>query len=116
MLLSNADITRLERVGYHPQQFVRYDRQGYARLQNRHGRCIFYDQKEERCTVYHERPEGCRIYPVVYSEYDGVIVDPLCPVKNIVSKKEVRRKGEKVIELLRRIDAETTLRPPQNRQ
>ena len=43
MMLSNADVERLKRVGYRRQKFVRYDRHGFARLKNRHGFCVFYD-------------------------------------------------------------------------
>jgi len=31
MMLSNADVERLERVGYRRQKFVRYERHGFAR-------------------------------------------------------------------------------------
>jgi Fe-S-cluster containining protein len=109
MMLSNADVERLERVGYTRQKFVRYDRHGFARLKNRHGFCVFYDVEECRCRIYKHRPLGCRIYPVIYSE-QAVVVDNLCPMRNTVSKTELKRKGKKVIELLQRIDKEATSR------
>lgn len=106
MLLSRTDIKRLEDVGYDREEFTRYDRQGYARLRNCQGFCVFYDRGKSRCRVYEHKPVGCRIYPVMYSEEEGTIVDDLCPMKDTVSKKEIKRKGKQVIELLRRIDHE----------
>jgi Fe-S-cluster containining protein len=110
MMLSNADVERLEKVGYNRQEFVRYDRQGFARLKNCHGYCVFYGVEKCRCKVYKHRPLGCRIYPVIYSEQEGIVVDDLCPMKNTVSEKELKRKGKKVIKLLQKIDTEATSR------
>ncbi|MFW6117845.1 MAG: YkgJ family cysteine cluster protein [Thermoproteota archaeon] len=104
MLLSQADIERLEGVRYDRKEFTRYDRQGYIRLRNQGGFCFFYDVTKSRCKVYEHRPWGCRIYPVMYSEEEGVVLDDLCPMKDTVSKTEIERKGKQVIELLQRID------------
>ena len=106
MMLSDADVERLERVGFSRQKFVRYDRHGFVRLKNCRGFCLFYDVEKCRCKIYEHRPFGCRIYPVIYSEQEGIVVDDLCPMKNTVSKIELERKGKKVIELLQRIDNE----------
>jgi Fe-S-cluster containining protein len=108
MMLSNADVERLEKMGYNRQEFVRYDRHGFVRLKNRRGFCVFYDVERCRCRVYKHRPLGCRVYPVIFSEQEGIIVDDLCPMKNTVSKIELERKGKKLIELLQKIDAEVT--------
>lgn len=110
MMLSNADVERLEKVGYNRQEFVRYDRHGFVRLKNSHGSCVFYDPEKCRCKIYEHRPLGCRIYPVIYSQKEGTVVDDLCPMKNTVSRIELKRKGEKVIDLLQRIDDEVTSR------
>jgi Fe-S-cluster containining protein len=110
MLLSNADIELLEETGHDRQEFVRYDKKGYARLRNRNGCCVFYDSAKRRCKVHERRPLGCRIYPVVYSEEDGVIADDLCPEKNTLSPDELERKGMKVVKLLDRIDSEAEAR------
>jgi len=40
MMLSNADVERLERVGYRRQKFVRYDRHGFARLISEDGKTV----------------------------------------------------------------------------
>jgi len=108
MLLSNADVERLARLGYDRQEFVHYDRHGFAKLRNRHGFCVFYDVVKCRCRIYEQRPLGCQIYPVIYSKPEGIVVDDLCPMKNTVSEVELKRKGKKVIELLQKIDNEAT--------
>jgi Fe-S-cluster containining protein len=112
MLLSNADVERLKKAGYGVQKFVRYDRQGFAKLRNRHGLCVFYDSENCLCRIYTRRPLGCRVYPVIYSEKEGVIVDELCPMKNTISRMELKRKGKQVINLLRMIDSEAIPRDP----
>jgi Fe-S-cluster containining protein len=107
MLLSRADIRRLERAGYDRKKFVRFNRQGFAQLRNSRGYCVFYQTAKHRCRVYRYRPLGCRIYPVIYSEEEGVIVDDLCPLAGTVSKKEIMFKAERIRSLLQRIDNET---------
>jgi hypothetical protein len=46
----------------------------------------------------------------MFSEEEGVIVDDLCPVKNTVSKRELKHKGGILVELLKRIDCEAEKR------
>lgn len=106
MLLSRADIRLLERTGHERDEFVRFNRQGFAQLRNSRGHCVFYQFEKRRCRVYRYRPLGCRIYPVIYSEEDGVIVDDLCPQDGTVSKKEIDSKTDKLRKLLQRIDDE----------
>jgi len=55
VLLSNADVERLEKVGYNRQKFTRYDKHGFARLRNCHGFCVFYDVVNCRCKIYKYR-------------------------------------------------------------
>jgi Fe-S-cluster containining protein len=110
MMLCEEDIQRLEKAGYCPEKFARYDTQGYAKLRNRKGYCFFYDAEKRRCRVYKVRPLGCRIYPVIYSEEEGVIVDGLCPERRSVLKREVEAKGRKVMDLLKKIDFEAERR------
>ena len=108
MLLSSADVERLERVGYDRRKFMRHDRNGFVRLKNWRGFCVFYDVRKCRCKIYRHRPLGCRIYPVIYSELEGIVVDDLCPMKNTISESELKKKGEEVMELIKRIDSEAT--------
>jgi Fe-S-cluster containining protein len=110
MLLSSADIERLERASYDSRKFARSDKHGYVRLKNRRGFCVFYDVGEYRCRVYELRPFGCRLYPVIFSEQEGIVVDDLCPAKNSISRSEMKRKGKKIMELLQRIDGEAASR------
>ena len=114
MMLSNADIKRLERLGHDRPNFVRYDRHGFARLKNRHRLCVFYDAEKCRCQIYRYRPLGCRIYPVIYSEQEGIVVDDICPMQDTVSKIELKREGKKLVELLERIDNEAHARVVEN--
>jgi Fe-S-cluster containining protein len=115
MLLSKDDIERLERKGYPREFFVLFDKEGYAKLRNVKGHCVFYDVENRRCMVYGVRPLGCRLYPVIYDEEKGIVADEICPAKDRFSEKVLTRKGRKVIKLLERIDAEAENRrtPPQ---
>jgi len=110
MLLSKKDIKRLEEKGFSENQFVQYDRQGYAQLKNRDGYCIFYDLKNRQCSVYVVRPAGCRVYPVILDEEVGIILDEICESRNSITLSEKKLKGKRVIALLKIIDAEAMSR------
>jgi Fe-S-cluster containining protein len=110
MLLSTKDIERLEKKGYTRNFFVEFDIDGYATLKNQHGYCFFYDQEKRRCKVRAHRPLGCRIYPVIYDENKGIILDSICPSRNSVTDKQKAKRGEKVLKLLKTIDAEAEQR------
>jgi len=112
MLLSEEDVRLLVKAGFSGERFLRYDRHGCAVLRNRGGHCVFYDVERRRCKAYKIRPLGCRVYPVVYTEENVAVVDDLCPMGRTVSKIELRKKGEKVGELLRRIELEAASRKP----
>jgi hypothetical protein len=45
---------------------------------------------------------------VIYCKQEGIVLDPLCPMKSTVSKIELRGKGKKLMKLLQRIDTEAT--------
>ncbi len=110
MLLSNKDIERLEKKGYARTFFVQFDLDGYATLRNHRGYCVFYDPEKRRCKVRAHRPSGCRIYPVIYDENKGITVDTICPSRNSVTEKQKAKRGEKVLKLLKTIDAEAKQR------
>ena len=110
MLLSSKDIERLERKGYNRNFFVRFDSEGYVILRNQRGHCVFYDLEKKRCKVRAHRPAGCRVYPVIYDEDRGIIVDPICPSRASVTEKQKTKKGERVLKLLKTIDAEAKRR------
>ena len=106
MLLSQKDITRLEKKGFSKNHFVHYDNQGYAQLKNREGYCAFYDLKNRQCSVYVDRPSGCRVYPVIFDEEKGIVLDNICQSRSTITEKEKNLKGKRVIKLLERIDCE----------
>jgi Fe-S-cluster containining protein len=110
MLLCKKDIKRLEKRGFCQNQFVNFDKIGYALLKNREGYCIFYDLKNRKCSVYKDRPSGCRVYPVILDEEIGIILDDICQSRNTITLEEKRVKGKKVIRLLEIIDAEASER------
>ncbi len=106
MLLSKKDIKRLEKKGFSQNQFVNYDKQGYAVLKNRDGYCVFYDLKNRKCSVYADRPAGCRVYPVIVDEDTGIILDDICQSRRSITQSEKNLKGKRVIRLLEIIDSE----------
>jgi Fe-S-cluster containining protein len=110
MLLSNEDIKRLEKKGFHKKYFLKIDKEGYAQLKNRNGYCIFYDLEKRLCSVYADKPAGCGVYPVILDENVGIIIDDLCPETASITAEEKETKGKEVIKLLERIDAEAKSR------
>jgi Fe-S-cluster containining protein len=110
MLLSENDIIRLVKRGFSKNCFVKFDKLGYAQLKNREGYCVFLDRNKQRCSVYGDRPSGCRVYPVIVDVDVGVILDDICPERATITEKEKKLKGERVINLLERIDIEAASR------
>ena len=106
MLLCGADIARIEKKGYNKDSFVRFDKEGYALLRNRQGCCVFYNKKERQCDVYASRPSGCRIYPVILDEDKGIVIDEICHAQTTISGTEKAHRGKRVLNLLKKIDAE----------
>ncbi len=110
MLLSNEDIKRLKKLGFHKKYFVRIDKSGYAQLKNRDGYCVFYDLTKKRCSVYNNKPSGCSVYPVILDEDVGIIIDDICQAKDSITAEEKEEKGKEVIKLLQAIDDEAKCR------
>ena len=110
MMLSNEDIERLERKGYGRDFFVRFDKECYAILRNLKGNCVFFDPEKRVCRERTSRPLGCRIYPVMHDEDKGIVTDDICSARSTISEKQKAKKGKKVLELLKRIDAEAEKR------
>ena len=105
MELSDSDIERLMKAGFRREEFTLVS-DGVTQLRNVGGWCYFYNLADKRCQVYEKKPLGCHIYPVVYLQNEGVIVDELCPMRQTVSKRELRTKGKILIKLLKKIDTE----------
>ena len=110
MLLSKEDINRLEGKGYRREFFILFDKEGYAKLRNLQRHCVFYDIENRQCKVYRDRPLGCRLYPVIYDEEKGIVVDEVCHAEGKLNEKQMARKGQKVLKLLERVDAEAESR------
>lgn len=110
MLLSEADIIRLEKQGHRRESFVRFDPEGYALLRNRQGNCVFYNPTAKCCGVYLFRPVGCRVYPVLFDEDKGITLDSICPAQATITAEEKTRKGKTVLKILETIDQEAHAR------
>jgi uncharacterized protein len=106
MLLSIADIKRLEKKGYTKESFTRSDKDGYVLLRNRQGRCVFYNNEKRACNVYLLRPLGCRVYPIIHDEEEGIVIDNICHAQATITQSEKERVGKRVIRLLNCIDLE----------
>ena len=106
MLLSKGDIEKLERVGFSREDFTVIGEEGLTRLRNVREWCYFYNPAEKTCQVYEDRPLGCLLYPVIYSIDEGVVVDDLCPVRQTVSKHELKMKGKILLKHIKKITSE----------
>jgi len=106
MELCNADISRLERSGYHKDDFSIRGADGIRRLRNVGAYCFFYDHDRKRCKEYASRPLGCVIYPVNLTPEGEVIVDDLCPEADTLTQEEIESKGRRLRLLLDTIDLE----------
>jgi Fe-S-cluster containining protein len=108
MLLSKEDIERLERLGFSREDFTVTGGDGLTMLKNVGELCYFYDPEEKKCQVYEHRPLGCFIYPVIYSNDEGVITDEFCPMRHMISKCELKIKGQILLKHLKKITSEVT--------
>ena len=102
MLLSNADIKRIENLGFPRDLFVD-DVEGWLQLKNQNGHCVFHDGM--KCLIYTHRPEGCTLYPVIYDmDNDCAIIDEDCPYGSHFSMSlDVRKQ---LFSLVSRIESE----------
>ncbi len=105
MMLLEEDIERIKSLGYRFEDFAYIDDQGFIRLKNVNGHCVFLDPETCRCRIYEFRPIGCKLYPIIYVEGIGPTIDSECPAKDTVTIDEFLEKSRillKVIEKLRR--------------
>jgi len=102
MLLSNADIKRIENLGFPRDLFVD-DVEGWLQLKNQNGHCVFHDGM--KCLIYTHRPEGCTLYPVIYDmDNDCAIIDDDCPYGSHFSISQDVRK--QLFSLVSRIESD----------
>jgi len=104
MILFREDI---ERISSHGEKDFVVFRNGFYRLRNVGGKCIFLDE-ENRCRIYSIRPIGCRVYPLVYSFDKGPLLDPECPLsQQVVYTCEEVEEGLKILEkVLKMLESE----------
>jgi len=100
MLLLREDVERLEGLGFRREEFA-VEREGFLRLRNTGGLCVFYDAGTGRCRVYDARPLGCRLYPLVFDEERGVLLDPECPLASFFAEDCLEL--EQALQLLRKV-------------
>ena len=99
MLLTPADIARIEALGY-PTSFFLQRRPLGLQLKNSQGHCVFL--KAGQCSIYEQRPQGCTLYPAVYSKTTGeAILDDTCPRhRDFPLTTETRRQLRRLIDTL----------------
>jgi hypothetical protein len=107
MELCNADIARLERRGYHKDDFSCRGTDRIPRLRNVGAYCFLYDRDRKRCKEYASRPLGCVIYPVNLTPEGKVVVDSLCPEANTLTQDEIEGHGRRLRLLVETIEQES---------
>lgn len=102
MPILEADIARLEALGFRREAFSVLDDELVPQLRMVDGHCYFL--REGRCGVHESRPEGCRLYPLVHDQYTGRVTrDDFCPFAHEFPEDgEVARRVELVLATLRR--------------
>jgi uncharacterized protein len=91
MQLSNEDIELIaNKSELKKEDFCEfYD--GFFRLKNVDGHCIFFQKETISCEIYNFRPFGCKLYPMIFdSEKNKCSLDDDCPHR----KKFYRHKPE----------------------
>jgi Fe-S-cluster containining protein len=79
MLLSNADLERIERETKQARRQFSYLKDGYFYLKNRGQYCIFLNPAANKCSIYDIRPQGCRFYPIIFDPISNcAVVDKDC--------------------------------------
>ena len=99
MPLLKEDIERIKGLGFDYDYFV-VNRDGWLRLKNRDGRCVFIDGNQ--CLIYENRPEGCKSYPILYDEDKNcATLDEDCPHRDEfkISESDLRIVTSLVIKL-----------------
>jgi|Deesub1362B_J571_1020462.scaffolds.fasta_scaffold00038_111 hypothetical protein len=113
MPLTEIDIDRIKKLGYKTEEFVvevlksvmdrekKEKKKIIKQLRNVDGKCFFLE--DNKCKIYPFRPRGCRIYPLVLDSKDEIVVDDICPDKQItkrLSKEEIEIVGMELRKLV----------------
>jgi len=110
MMLLEEDVKRIMKLGYKFNDFAYIDEEGFIRLKNRDGHCVFLDVESCKCRIYEFRPIGCRLYPIVYVEGVGVVIDSECPASNTITIEEVLVKAKILLQVISRLKREAYMR------
>jgi len=102
MILTPSDIRRITSLGYELSYFAEF-RNGFYRLRNVDGHCVFLDVSSGKCKIYPHRPLGCRIYPVIYVEDIGPTIDKECPAANTITPREFILRAKQLMKLLKEL-------------
>ncbi|MCS7185299.1 MAG: YkgJ family cysteine cluster protein, partial [bacterium] len=111
MQLTNEDIRRIEQLGFKKDQFIEFDKNGFAKLKNKSGYCIFYDIIKKECKIYENRPIGCTLYPIMYDPIkNDITIDYSCPSANTVTEEELESKQVTLMKTIKQIYKEARKR------
>ncbi|MDF1538848.1 MAG: YkgJ family cysteine cluster protein [Candidatus Thorarchaeota archaeon] len=97
MTLTKKDAERIDALGYKRLEYLIKGSDNFCELRNIDGHCFFYDPETKLCKIYEARPDGCRYYPVVYNARKRkCVLDDDCPLREKVSRQEMRKVCHKV--------------------
>ncbi len=107
MIVSSKDIELiLKKAPNHSnmREFAILSDDGFYKLKNIDGHCVFFDLSSKNCVIYDIRPQGCRFYPLIYDyENDECIFDNHCPRTHLFyrNKQEFKLMCEKIRKFLK---------------
>ncbi len=111
MLLSNADLDRIERETKQVRRQFSYLRDGYFYLRNRGQYCIFLNPAANRCSIYDIRPQGCRFYPVIFDPFlNCAVVDKDCTNKDNIPQEITLKNLPELREFILLLEKERRIR------
>lgn len=88
VILSKSDIDRIASRGYKLEDFAEF-RDGFWRLKNYMGPCVFLDRRTGKCTIHEFKPTVCRLYPVIYFDGKVAIDVETCPKGKYLTEDDV---------------------------
>ncbi|RLG82504.1 MAG: YkgJ family cysteine cluster protein [Thermoprotei archaeon] len=101
MILTVEDILTITSLGFELNYFAIFNN-GFLRLKNIDGHCVFFDKKLGKCNIYENRPWGCRLYPITYDPVnDEVLIDDYCP-RSYEAVSYLKKYGVALLDELRR--------------
>ena len=111
MLLSNADMDRIERETKQVRRQFSYLRDGYFYLKNRGQYCIFLNPAANSCAIYAIRPQGCRFYPIIFDPFlDYAVVDKDCTNRDNIPQEMTLKNLPELREFILLLEKERRIR------